>query len=99
MQTKNICHGGSAANDSQVPFVEIVERLCVLLPFQSVPNRLCGVGSALSGHLRYTRQRFSIFAQRKRQIADNENVGIPRNSEICTNFDPPASVRLRVSPR
>src|SRR6266436_1164247 len=97
MKPKYIGNSCGAANDRHIPFSEIVKLPCVFLPFQAGPNGSCGVRSALNGHLRDPRQRSPIFAQRKRQIANNEYVGIAGYSEVLIDFDASATVCLRAS--
>jgi len=79
MEAENIGNGCGATDDGHVSFIEIMKRLYLLLSFQSGANGLCGVAAALNGHLRDTRQRPPISAERKCQIACDKNIRVTGN--------------------
>src|SRR5580692_6381912 len=97
MKPENIGNGCGATDDGHVSFIEIMKRFYVLLPCQSGANCLCGVASALNGHLRDARQRLSVFAERKCQIAHDKNIRVTGNGEVRIDFDAAAPVRVGLS--
>src|SRR5579859_57460 len=98
MKTEYVCDRCGAANYGHISLIEIVKWLCIPLPFYASSNRPRGVSSPLDGHLRDTRQWFSLLVEREGQIANNKNIGVAREREIWRHFNPAESIRLRFGP-
>ena len=97
VQTENIGDGSGATNDGHVSFVEIMEGRNVLFSFQPGLDGFCGVASALNGNLSDAGERLAVLVEGKREVADDENIGIVGNGEIGKHFDAAVAIGLGVS--
>src|SRR5258708_14028702 len=87
VQAEDVGHGGSAADDGHVAFVEIMKRRQIFLALQPGANSFCGVGAALNGKLRDTGKELRIFSVGGGEIADYKNFRIVGNGQVRANFD------------
>jgi len=96
VQTENVGDSGGAADDSHVSLIEIVERRNGILPFQARFDCFCGVASPLNGDLRDAGEWLAVLVEGKREITDNENIGIVGNAEIGLHPDAAAAIGIGV---
>lgn len=97
VQPEDTGDGSGATNDGHISLVEIAEGRNVLFSFQAGFDRFCGITSALNGDWRNARERLAVLVEGKREVADDENIGIVGNGEIRKHFDATATIGLGVS--
>src|SRR5689334_24360008 len=90
--------GAAAPDGREIADIDIMEWFRRRPAFELSTDRPGRVDALLFGSGRYAWHRFSVFTHHQRRIANDEDLGMARQSEIGADLDPADAIGVGVKP-